>query len=144
MDAVTLPTMPRSRRLVVIVAGMAIVWYVCVLVFWALQPLEDSVPVGIDHTRGAPAPVSVPVDCNTLFAGSARDASPLPALTPQPQPAPALAYQREPCALAHRQARVVFGLDTVVLVSALVGCGWLAVGKRTRVRESSTTALSTA
>ncbi len=50
-----------------LVAGGTIVWYVCILFFWALQPLSDAVPVGVDYAHVPPVFVSVTVECNSLF-----------------------------------------------------------------------------
>src|SRR4051812_48550562 len=101
-----------ARRVATIGVGAAIVWYVVVLVFWALQPLSDSVPVGIDYTKTPAGPASVTVECQTLFGSAPLSDQPLPPLKQQPPSAPPLNFQREPCALVQRQARIVFALDT--------------------------------
>jgi hypothetical protein len=101
-----------------------------VLVFWALQPLSDSVPVGIDYTRQPAAPVSVTVECQTLFASTPISDEPLPPLKEQPKGAPPLDYQREPCVIVQQQARIVFAVDTAALVAVLVGFVWLAARRR--------------
>ena len=100
-------------------------WYVATLAFWAVRPLSDSVPVGVDYTLVPARQVSVEVDCNTLFSSSARDSSPLPALQVQPVTAPALEFQRTPCRLVHDQARTVFYLDTFIVALVLLGAAWL-------------------
>src|SRR4051794_2646323 len=119
-----------ARRVAAIGLCAAILWYVLVLVFWALQPLSDSVPVGIDYTKSPPAPVSVTVDCHTLFDSSARSGEALPPLKEQPATAPPLQYQRQPCALVQRQARIVFALDTAAFLAVIVGFGWLTLSRR--------------
>jgi hypothetical protein len=115
-----------GRRFALVGAGAAFAWYVCILIFWALQPLADAVPVGIDYTLKQPTPVSVTVECNRLFDGAARGGA-LPALTVQPQDKPKLGYQREPCAIVHRQARMVFALDTASILVVVLVCVWLAL-----------------
>jgi hypothetical protein len=133
--------MSPGRRFVVLAAAAAVVWYVCILIFWAVQPLTDAVPVGVDYTLKPPRQSSVTVDCNTLFAGSARDNSPLPALAVQPKtipplaPVAPLAYAHEPCIKVHHQARILFVLDTALTVAGLPCCVWLAL----RVGRSSGT-----
>ncbi len=115
------------RTLLLLVSGITI-WYVATLAFWAVRPLSDSVPVGVDYTLVPARQVSVEVDCNTVFSGTARDSSPLPALHVQPvtkPPTPALEFQRTPCRLVHDQARTVFFLDTFIVALVLLGTAWL-------------------
>src|SRR3954452_12963344 len=119
-----------ARRVATIGVCAAIVWYVVVLVLWALQPLSDSVPVGIDYTKTPPAPASVKVDCQTLFDSAALGDQPVPLMKQQPPTSPPLKFQREPCALVQRQARIVFALDTAAFVAVLVGFGWLTLSRR--------------
>ena len=117
----------------------AVVWFGCALIFWALQPLTDSVPVGVDHTLKIPVSVSVSVDCNGLFDSAARDDSPLPVLKVQPGGSPALAFQRDPCVVVHEHARIIFAVDTAFFV-AVMGClGWFTL----RGRRSSLSQLGT-
>jgi len=85
-----------TRRVALIGALATVVWYLLVLIFWALQPLSDSVPVGIDYTKVPAAPVSVTVECQSLFASAPLGNEPLPTLKEQPKNAPELAFQREP------------------------------------------------
>jgi hypothetical protein len=116
-----------GRRFAVIGAAVAVVWYFCIVVFWAMQPLTDTVPVGIDYTLKQPAFVSVSVTCRGLFESAPRTGSPLPALKPQPKGLPKLAFQRDPCVLPHKQAQIVFAVDSA-LFAAIVGCfAWLAL-----------------
>jgi hypothetical protein len=119
-----------GRRFVLNGAIAAVVWFACILVFWAFQPLSDSVPVGIDYTLKTPARVSVSVDCNSLFDSRPRDDSPLPALKAQPPGNPPLAFQREPCVIVHDQAQIVFILDTAVFALVASGFVWFVVRKR--------------
>jgi hypothetical protein len=109
--------------------GLA-VWFLCTLVFWAFQPLTDSVPVGIDYTLVPPRPVSVEVQCNTLFDGAAHDGSPLPTLKAQPKGAPALGFQRDVCTQVHSEAQVLFYLDTGMVVVIAAGAGWFMLRRR--------------
>jgi hypothetical protein len=122
--------MTSGRRSVLIAAGAVTVWYVCTLILWAFQPLTDAVPVGVDYTLKQPSPVSIDVECNTLFARAAREGSPLPALKAQPTDNPPLAYSRESCTQVHQQARILFFLDTTLVVVLLSVGGWLAFRRR--------------
>jgi len=117
------------RRFALNGAIATLVWYTCILTFWALQPLNDSVPVGVDYTRAAPASVSVSVDCNELFDSAPRDDS-VPALKVQPAGKPPLAFQREPCVLVQDQARMVFIFDTLGLLAVVGGFVLLALRRR--------------
>jgi hypothetical protein len=108
-------------------AAVALFVYTAVLVtFWAARPLHDLVPVGIDRTPTTAVPpqpeqaISQSVKCNTLFASAPRPDESLPKLRPQPKGQPALAYQRDPCPRVHSEARLVFAIDTVVVL-ALAG-----------------------
>jgi hypothetical protein len=124
-----------SRRFALIGAAGTAVWYVCILAFWALQPLSDSVPVGVDYSGATPVNVSVSVDCNTLFNSAPRPDDPLPPLTVQPEGKLALGFQRDPCVLVHDQARIVFVLDTVVFLGVL-GCLVGLTVRRRRIEEN--------
>jgi hypothetical protein len=102
----------------------------CTLVFWAFQPLVDHVPVGVDYNRKNPQEIAVRVECNTLFGSAARADSPLPTLPVQPTrvpPLPPLAYAYVPCSRTHREARVLFVVDTVVAVGVMSVAVWLVV-----------------
>jgi hypothetical protein len=122
--------MTSGRRSVVMAAGGVTVWYVCTLILWAFQPLTDAVPAGVDYTLKAPSPVSIEVECNTLFARADRAGSPLPALKAQPSDKPPLAYSRQSCSQVHQQARILFFLDTTLFVVLLSVGGWLALRRR--------------
>jgi hypothetical protein len=130
-----------GRRFALIGTVASVVWYFCILFFWALQPLTDSVPVGIDY-YALPSPkfVSVSVHCQGLFDSAARDSSPLPFLKAQPVGKPPLGFQREPCGIVHSQARIVFVLDTAAFAAVVVCFVWLALRRR---RASSPTRLGT-
>lgn len=122
--------MPRGpRRILVIAAGAVAVWYIVILFSWALRPLHDSVPIGIDFNAAPQRLVSQKVTCNGLFASTAHDGT-LPTLRvlkdngdPKFQQ---FSYQREACTLVQRDARIVFGLDTlgaIVVISGLLYFG---------------------
>jgi len=113
----------RARRLLLLTSAAIVAFYACVVLLWAVHPLQDSVPVGIDYTQAkytAGVLVSAKVDCHTLFSSSGGASKPLPTLTPQVAPHAQLAFQRAACSAVHRDARVIFGLDTLVTVLILV------------------------
>jgi hypothetical protein len=124
--------MTSGRRPILLVAGGVLLWYVCTLLFWALQPLSDTVPVGVDYNVAERRRVSITVECNTVFSGDARDGSPLPALAPQPGTAPPLAFPRDPCVRVHSQARRLLVFDTAV-AAVLLGAA-VALWRRGRSR----------
>ncbi len=100
---------------------VATAWF-AVVVVWALRPQTDTVPIGIDYTLVTPVAVTQDVECDSIFASSPVNGS-LPTLTPQPEGAPALDFQRDPCELVQRNGRIVFGLDVLfylVVVAASV------------------------
>ena len=105
-------------------AGL-LAWFVCILLVWAVRPIEDRVPVGVDNTLKTPHAVSIAVSCTTLFASAVRNGAPLPALTPQPAGQPPLAYGHTPCDTAHGQARALFVFDTVFVIVGLAALVWL-------------------
>ncbi|MCB1001979.1 MAG: hypothetical protein KDB40_21985 [Acidimicrobiales bacterium] len=135
--------MSNSRkRLGYVVIGV-VVYAVALTVFWAARPLVDDVPVGMDWTPTVQDPpkaqrlVSQEVACSTLFAADARPDEPLPVLVEQPEGRDPLDFQREPCELVQRDARILFGLN-VVAVLALLG-GAVAVRRRLpRIDEAFT------
>jgi len=110
---------PRARK-ILIGSGLAVIaFYVCILFVWALRPLTDSVPVGTDYTGKSPVLVSAEVTCHTLFEGGTGASKALPVLKKQPKGSPALGFQRGVCSAVHRDARIIFGLDTLASVGAL-------------------------
>jgi hypothetical protein len=133
-------SMFAGRRFALIGTVASVVWYLCVLLFWALQPLTDSVPVGIDYTLTQPKFVSASVHCQGLFDSAPRDLSALPVLKLQPAGKPPLGFQREPCGIVHSQARIVFAIDTVAFAAVVVCFVWLALRRR---RASLPTRLGT-
>ena len=119
-----------GRRFAFLATCGVVVWFACVLGFWATRPLTDTVPVGVDYTLTPAKFVSVSVKCLSVLDGSPRSDSPLPELKVQPKGAPHLAFQREPCDLAHGQARLVLLLDTAAFVAVVAGFGWLTLRRR--------------
>jgi len=74
----------RARRLLLLTSAAIVAFYACVVLLWAVHPLQDSVPVGIDYTQAkytAGVLVSAKVDCHTLFSSSDGAAKALPTLT---------------------------------------------------------------
>ncbi|MCU1393816.1 MAG: hypothetical protein JWM34_2244 [Ilumatobacteraceae bacterium] len=119
--------------MVLLAAGAVAVWYVIVLFGWALRPLHDSIPIGVDPATSRP--VSQPVTCNTLFAGSAHDGA-LPTLpTLLPLFVGQYEYNRVACDLVQKDARIVFGLDTL---GAIVVAGGLVYVALRRSSEPAT------
>ncbi len=115
----------RLRRIVIVVMALATVWFATVVV-WAVRPRTDAVPVGVDYRLSPPRPVSAEVSCSGVFDG--RDVrGTLPELPEQPEGAPPLAFQREPCGLVHDHARLVLGIDLVAYVLVMVGGGYALV-----------------
>ncbi len=111
----------KARRLVLGTAAGIFVWFLCVLFFWALRPLHDAIPVGIDK-KGIWT--SQAVECNSLFHSDARDDSPLPTVSKP------LAYTREACTLVHTQARQVFVFDIFVTMLVLGAAGFSMLRSR--------------
>ena len=113
------------------VAAVATVWFLIVLLLWAVRPLSGMVQVGIDYTVEPPRAVSVRVHCNSLFADEPGTGGSLPEFPPQPEGRAALAVPVEPCAYIHADARRAFGVDTIVLILVLGGvAAYLAWSKR--------------
>ena len=107
-------------------------WF-AISVAWAVRPHTDSVPVGIDKSvEPAGVPLSVDVQCNGAFDATARYGE-LPVLPAQPAGAPALEFQREPCELVHRDARLVLAIDTVFLLLLLGGSAAVLTSRPRRV-----------
>ena len=113
----------RTNRLFLLAGAALVVWYVVVLV-WALRPLSDSVPIGLDADK---RPVSQTVECNGLFDGTAIEGT-LPVVVAPND------YTRSACTAVQRDARVVFGLDTVAFV---LGIALLVVARRRALRFAS-------
>ncbi len=124
----------RGRRILFLVAGAVAVWYLIVIFSWAARPLNDAIPIGVSP---AGKPVSMAVDCNTLFSAAAHDGA-LPILpTKLPLFADQYVYNRAACELVQRDARIVFGLDTLGAI-VVIG-GLLFVAMRTPVDTAPVT-----
>jgi hypothetical protein len=109
----------QARRYLIGTAVVLIGWYLCVIFLWAVKPLSDSVPTGV--VKETNTSVSQAVSCHSLFSSSARGTSALPTV------AEPLAYQRSACSLVHSDARVMFAIDTLLLVLALAALVVIAV-----------------
>ena len=129
-----------GRRVALIAVCATVVWFIFVVLFWASQPLSDSVPVGVDYTSKPAVFVSASARCNALLDSAAQDSSQLPALKAQPPGAPKLAFQRDPCALVRSQGRLVLALDTAVVLAVVLGAVWFVYWRpRTLPVESAPT-----
>jgi len=121
----------RTRRIIILSGLLLTAWFLVVAV-WAVRPQTDAVPVGTDYTLSPPRLVSVEVRCNSLFDSSARPDVPLPTLTPQPATTPPvseLAFQRTPCELVWRNARIVLAID-VAFYLLVMGAGIAVLARR--------------
>ena len=122
----------RGRRLLLIAAGAIAVWFFVVLFGWAIRPQHDSIPVGVDYDAAPQRLISQKITCNTLFSGSAHD-GPLPTLRILHNTLAfgfqQLKYQRDGCTLVQRDARIVFGLDTVGAIIGVGGLVYFAIRK---------------
>jgi len=123
---------PSKARRIIIVSGLLLTAWFLVVAVWAVRPQTDAVPVGTDYTLSPPRLVSVEVRCNSLFDSSARPDEPLPTLTPQPAttpPVPELAFQRTPCELVRRNARILLAID-VAFYLLVMGAGIAVLTRR--------------
>jgi hypothetical protein len=119
------------RNLLRVAAALALA-YVVIVVTWAIRPIDDAVPVGV---RADGTKTSVTVECNSLFSADARDDEPLPTLDSVPPQFSPQAYQRTPCTLAHRNARILFGIDTIMIGGAIAALCLVAVRLKRRPPE---------
>src|SRR4051812_24706768 len=90
--------------------GALLVWLLLVT-WWALRPVSDSVPTGKDKNH---AETSQTVECDSALSGNARASGPLPVL-PHGR-----SYQRTPCELPHKNNRIIFAIDVLVVLAAAV------------------------
>lgn len=120
----------RTRWLSFAAAGV-LVWFALVVGVWAIRPLSDTVPVGVNADR---VPVTQKIRCHTLFESSARDDTALPTLPLSPVPLPRdvreLAYTRSACGEVHRQAQIIFAVNTLLTIVALAGIAVVALRGR--------------
>ena len=135
--------MSSGRRSIVLAASGVLLWFIAIMVFWAFQPSTDAVPSGVDQrvfvvARGpANTPYSQKVMCNTLFFSSARSLD-LPALPDQPTGVTPLKYQRAACTTVHREARLLFAIDTLAFLGLFAAGGWLLMRHRRSLSGAST------
>lgn len=127
----------RGRRLLLLALGIVLVWYASVLV-WSSRTEEDAVPLGntpgwetIPSTAVAPTPINnneivvQRVECGSVFDGQALAES-VPQI-PFPRQ-----YNREPCVLQHHDSRLIFVIDTVVVLGVIGGVATVMVRHRRR------------
>lgn len=135
-EVATLRFMSQRTRWLSFAGAGVLFWFVLVVGMWAIRPLSDTVPVGVNADR---VPVTQKVRCNTLFENSARDNTPLPTLAvskvPLPKDVQELAYTRSACGEVHRQAQIIFGVNTLLTIVALAAIG--AVAGRGRRRDET-------
>lgn len=126
-----------------IALGALVLWVLVLIFGWAIQPIDDTVPVEVDPTTELAAVLSARpdltppdairaqlVECNSLIANDARDfAEPLPALPVD------YIYARTPCVGPHNGARVAAAVN-IVAVIALVA-GWVTISRRFRIDAES-------
>jgi len=105
--------MSRRTRILVWVGVALIAWFAFVTVRWAMQPLDDTMAVGLDADS---AMVYRHVECGTLFDSNALGGKPLPALETPEGVEQQWAFPRSPCALVQDQARLLFGIDVATFV----------------------------
>jgi hypothetical protein len=121
--------MSSGRRSIIIAACGLLAWYAITLGFWALRPLSDSVPAGMDRRTPNAVAYSQKVSCNNLFTSAARSGD-VPTLPDQPAGVNKLGYQRTPCTSVHNEARVLFILNTIFVIAAFAIGGWLLMRHR--------------
>ncbi len=133
-----------SNRSLLILAGI-VIWALVLVFGWATRPIEDTVPVGIDPAGQLAAdlaanpglfiedqPVAQLVDCNSLLDTEPRDlAAALPELDA------GYRYEREPCESPHRDARLAFAVNVVVIVALLAAWVWFVRLPSQRARSSA-------
>lgn len=119
--------MSNARRNLLLGAGAVVVAYLLLVVFWAVRPLDDAVPIG-KNADGEPQ--SQTVECNTLFASSVRPNEPLPTLDSLPVEIAPYEYNRTACRAVQRDARRIFALDTVFAVLLATGLVLLALRQK--------------
>lgn len=111
-----------------------------VLIFgWAIQPIDDTVPVEVDPSTELAAVLADRPDltppnairaqlvvCNSLLANDARDAAePLPPLPEN------YIYARTPCVGPHNGSRVAAAVNIVAVIALIVG--WVMISRRFRI-----------
>lgn len=103
-------------------AAVIVLWYVVVILLWAVRPLSGFVQVGTDYSGPAPRAVSVEIECDSLFSSHLDLRGALPDFPQQPEDRPPLVLPAEPCAFLRSDARRALAIDTLTLVGALGAC----------------------
>lgn len=124
-----------------IAAGALVAWVLVLFFGWAIQPIDDTVPVEVDPTSElatilANQPELTPIEaeraqavqCNSLFASSPRDtAVPLPELPPD------YVYARVPCVSPHSGAQLAAIVNVLAVVALVIG--WVSISRRFRIED---------
>jgi hypothetical protein len=132
------PPAAIRRRALAVGLTLIFVWYMATVLFWATRPLSDRLDVGTDYSQSPPTVLTEHVSCLTLFDSEPRRiVRALPALPAQPEGKPALAYPRPPCVSVYHQARVLFGVDTALVVVATAGIGAWTWRRPTESRDDA-------
>ena len=130
--------MSTAAKSLSLIAVGVLVYFVLLVTLWAARPLEDYVFVGVDWTPTTEVPPQSQkerwqrVECNTVFDSEPRSDEPLPALTPQPEGRQALAYPQDVCEHVHSNGRLMFVVDTVIVLVALAVIAVIALRLRSQ------------
>lgn len=125
--------MSRRTRILVWVGVALVAWFAFVTVRWAMQPLDDTMAVGLDADG---AMVYRHVECGTLFDSDALGGKPLPALETPEGVGQQWAFPRSPCALVQDQARLLFGIDVATFVLGVAALVVVFVRQRRQFSRS--------
>lgn len=130
---------PAGKRWIVVFLVALTTWFGVSMAFWAPKPLYDDAPTGAILNTATPDPddtveTSVRVTCGSPWSANSRT-EPLPTLEPP------LAYQDTPCAVSHRDGRLILFLDIAVFVVAFLAGIWLLT-RHTRVEQPLKPALA--
>jgi len=103
----------RRWRIWVLVALVA--WLIVVTV-WAVRPTSDTVSTGTIKIAKTNQTVETnrTVPCDSPLSGNTESTAPLPVLHG------GRSWQQVPCAMPIRQGRIIFALDIVVVLAAVV------------------------
>jgi hypothetical protein len=105
-----------------IVGGIAL-WFAAVLALWAFRPMTDRVPTTLDKSQTPNRTLVLKATCNAPAQSGARS-KPVPALPTQPAGEPPVTFLYEPCVKKHREARVLFFVDLIVMAGLIGGGVW--------------------
>ena len=153
----------NGRNWPIWVVGAATVWFVAIVAFWAVQPLDDHVPTTVAPTvaqvaaaqaAGQPLPgrqagPTVAVECRSPASSSARNLVDEQATLAGLQDTNGVAltegrFTRVPCVQAHRQAHFLWYGDTVLYVLAVAGTIAVLVRRRRHHRHLPESAFAAA